>query len=107
MAIEQEKLVKLEALALEWVNQNFDISPPLLELPQGEQHDTTKCPVAVALNENCEGEWLVDYKSVEGYSRGLPYRDHPDVCITLSHEVTLFIEAFDSGYYPELIEKGE
>ena len=37
-------LDKLEQLALDWVNQNFDISPPLLELPQGERYECTKCP---------------------------------------------------------------
>ena len=61
MAIEQEKLAKLENLALEWVNQNFDISPPLLELPQGERYECTRCPIAVALNSHCDGRWSVDY----------------------------------------------
>ena len=111
MAIEQEKLVRLEALALEWVNRNFDISPPLLELPQGERYECTKCPIAVALNEHCDGRWSVDYHNVEGWQWNVNYGydmdDTPITTIPVPHEIKLFQQAFDEGYYPELIEKGD
>ena len=105
--IDSDKLAKLEQLALEWVNEEFDISPPLLELPQGKRYECTKCPIAVALNEHCDGRWSVDYHNVEGWQWNTDMDNTPITTIPVPHEIKLFQEAFDEGYYPELIEKGE
>ena len=107
MAIEQEELVRLEALALEWVNRNFDISPPLLELPQGEPEQLNRCTIARALNENCEGYWEVHCKAIDGYKDDQHVEGDALASIPVPHEIQLFIRAFDDGYYPELIEQGE
>ena len=105
--IDSLKLKKLEQLALEWVNQNFDISPPLLELPQGEPEQLNRCTIAKALNENCEGYWEVHFWAIDGYKDDQHVEGDALASIPVPHEIQLFIEAFDNGYYPELIEQGE
>ena len=106
MAVEAGNLDRLEQLALEWVNRNFDISPPLLELPQGEPEQLNRCPIAKALNENCEGYWEVHFKVIDGHKDDQHVEDEAMVSIPIPHEIQLFIRAFDNGYYPDL-EKWE
>ena len=104
--IDSLKLAKLETLALEWVNRNFDISPPLLELPQGEPEQLNRCTIARALNENCEGYWEVHCKAIEGDKDDQHVEGDALASIPIPHEIQLFIEAFDNGDYPDL-EKWE
>ena len=105
--IDSLKLAKLEQLALDWVNQNFDISPPLLELPQGEPEQLNRCPIAKALNDNCEGYWEVHFWAIDGDKDDQHVEGDALASIPIPHEIQLFIRAFDDGYYPELIEQGD
>ena len=114
MPFEEWKLAKLENLALDWVNEKFDME--ISAFPPGQVSSVMECPIARALNSNREGTWRVDLIG-SGYNPDAPntlavewFGAHADDLLgsyTAPDEVRLFVEMFDNGYYPGLIEKGE
>ena len=112
--IDSLKLAKLEQLALDWVNEEFGME--ISAFPLGELSSAMESPNARALNSNREGYWRVDLIG-SGYNPDAPktlavewFGAHADDLLgsyTAPDEVRLFVEMFDEGYYPELIEKGE
>jgi hypothetical protein len=105
MALDSTKLEKLEAAALAWVNQTFDLPMPLLSLPPGQPRNENCCPIARALNENCEGYFEVHLRDIYRYEDDQHLEHDALASVPTSKEARLFIEAFDEGWLPHLIEE--
>ena len=93
--------------ALAWVNNiragRYGLEPEDT-FPPGRRSDGKECPVARALAP-CKGKAIVCHLNVILYSPEERYKD--DEFITVPEYVGRFIEQFDAGLFPDLIERKE
>lgn len=88
----------LKTQVLDYVNQlreQYSIGPALAELPQGVPCDGLECVLARALNG---ADVSPGYIESPAFDELESYGEYPPLF------VTEFINAFDDGNYPELIE---
>lgn len=99
-----------EALRLVNVAREAMGLDPLAEMPKGVREDNIDCPLAVALQAVVQSyavkmyDWAAPRVAA---AWGTPWvRVYEDVCyVQLPPELAQFIEEFDSGGIPELIDK--
>jgi len=119
MARSRQELGGLKRSALALVNKGrlaFGWEP-LPTLPKGNKTEPSSCPLAVAFN----GEWAVGGSDIEGLSDSAyntlakawgietsydPDYGHPD-WLELPPKLADFVDAFDNGEMPELVEEDQ
>ncbi len=90
---------------LRWVNQlRVKLGLEKIDhLPPGVQNDEHSCPIAIAL----EGMYNVNSDGIEANLDLMPDGSKPEWWIDLPPSARTFVERFDNGRYPELIDPGQ
>ena len=90
---------ELKDYVVEWMNDTFAEAglEPINELPKGTPGDCEYCVIGRIVNDG-----LPDVNRVDG--NGI-MNEETSTNYPINKEITAFIDLFDNGSYPELIDK--